>query len=98
MRFDTVFLLEATMSYEREELEAHIYGIFHPEPVIGNEGPEFYEMPPSPRLKDEYGIDASYWKPHEYGSISRLYPEKGSNASAMPSVKQCHAPDLWSIS
>jgi hypothetical protein len=72
MRFDTVFLLEATISYEREELEAQIYGIFHPEPVIGNEGPEFYEMPPLPRLKDEYGIDASYWKPDEYGSISRL--------------------------
>jgi len=25
MRFDTVFLVEATMSYEREELEAHMY-------------------------------------------------------------------------
>ena len=31
MRFDTVFLLEATMSYEREELEAQIYSIFRPE-------------------------------------------------------------------
>ncbi len=60
------------MSYEREELEAQIYSIFHPEPVNGNEGPEFYEMPPLPRLKDEYGISASYWKPHEYGSSSRL--------------------------
>jgi len=60
------------MSYEREELEAQIYSIFHPEPIIGNEGPEFYEMFPLPRLKDEYGINASYWKPHEYGSISRL--------------------------
>src|ERR1700686_3615975 len=72
LRFDIVLLLEATMSYEAEELEAQIYSIFHPEPVIGNEGPEFYEMPPLQRLKDEYGVDTSYWKPHEYGSISRL--------------------------
>ncbi len=60
------------MSYDLEELEGRIHAIFHPEPVVGNEGLEFYEMPPLPRLKKEYGLDTSYWKPYEYGSMSSL--------------------------
>lgn len=31
-----------------EELECQIHSIFHPEPVVGNEGFEFHEMPPHP--------------------------------------------------
>jgi hypothetical protein len=60
------------MDYDTVELEGRIYDIFHPEPVVGSDGPEYYEMPPHSRLRSEYGLDTSYWRPFEYGSSSDL--------------------------
>jgi hypothetical protein len=60
------------MTYDYDELCGRIHGIFNPEPTIGNEGEEWYETPPLSRLKTEYGLDTSYWKPFEYGSSSPL--------------------------
>lgn len=69
-----------------EELEARIHSIFHPEPVVGNEGVEFYETPPHPRLKKEYELDTSYWRPYEYGSMSRLMRRAISPDQALSDV------------
>ena len=63
---------EDSMDYEAEELTGRIEGIFNPEPVVGSEGAEYYETPPLDRLKTEFGLDLSYWKPFEYGSSSKL--------------------------
>jgi hypothetical protein len=60
------------MSFEHDELAGRIHSIFSPEPVVGNEGEEWHERPPSQRLKTEYGLDTTYWKPFEYGSTSPL--------------------------
>jgi hypothetical protein len=60
------------MDHEAEELEGIIHSIFNPEPTVGNEGEEYYETPPLDRLKTEYHLDLSYWRPFEYGSTSPL--------------------------
>jgi hypothetical protein len=60
------------MSFESDELEGAIYDIFHPEPIVGNEGIEHHEIPPSIRLTTEYGFDTTYWKYFEYGTMSPL--------------------------
>jgi len=59
-------------SDDSDGLDVSIYEIFNPEPIVGNEGIEYHEMPPSRRLADEYGLDTSYWRPFEYGSTSPL--------------------------
>jgi len=74
------------MSRNLDELEGHIHGIFHPEPVVGNEGPEFYEMPPLPRLEKEYGLDTSYWRPFEYGTVSSLMRRATARDDALADV------------
>jgi uncharacterized protein (DUF924 family) len=60
------------MSLDADELREEIDGIFHPEPVVGSEGEEWYERLPDERLREEYSLDASYWREFEYGSTSAL--------------------------
>jgi len=57
---------------DHEELYGKVEDIFNPEPVIGNEGEEYYETPPQQRLTAQFGLDTSYWKPFEYGAGSAL--------------------------
>lgn len=64
--------LSKSMSYHHDELCGAIHSIFNPEPVIGNEGEEWYETPPLERLGIEFKLDTSYWRPFEYGSLSPL--------------------------
>ena len=54
------------MSHESDELEEAIHAIFNPEPIVGNEGIEHYETPPSRRLTTEFGLDTRYWRHFEY--------------------------------
>ncbi len=58
------------MNYDTEQLHGEIYSIFYPEPTVGNEGFEFHETPPLKKLNIEHSLDTSYWRPHEYGSLS----------------------------
>ena len=60
------------MGLDADELREEIYSIFHPEPVVGSEGEEWYERLPDERLRKEYSLDASYWREFEYGSTSAL--------------------------
>jgi hypothetical protein len=60
------------MSHESDELEEAIHAIFNPEPIVGNEGIEHYETPPSRRLTTEFGLDTRYWRHFEYGTMSPL--------------------------
>ena len=76
------------MDYEAEELFGSIDAIFNPEPVIGNEGEEFYETPPQDRLTAEFGLDTSYWKPFEYGADSALMRRTGIDDNDLSSVIQ----------
>ncbi len=76
------------MSYEYDELEGSIQSIFNPEPVVGSEGEEWYETPPLPRLKSEYGLDTAYWRPFEYGSMSHLVRRARSDDSELAGIVQ----------
>ena len=60
------------MNPDAEELQEEIHAIFHPEPVVGSEGEEWYETPPLSRLRSKYSLDTSYWREFEYGSSSPL--------------------------
>ena len=71
-----------------EELYGQIYNIFHHEPVIGNEGEEYYETPPQDRLTAEFGLDTSYWKPFEYGAGSALVRRATVDDNDLSSVIQ----------
>ena len=71
-----------------EELHGKIYDIFHHEPVIGNEGEEYYETPPQDRLTAEFGLDTSYWKPFEYGAGSALMRRATVDDNDLSSVIQ----------
>jgi hypothetical protein len=61
------------MDLDADELREEIHGIFYPEPVVGNEGEEWYERLPDERLRKEYSLDASYW--------SRLDPDSNGDYS-----------------
>jgi hypothetical protein len=74
------------MSHDHDELGAAIYSIFNPEPDVGSEGEEWHETPPLERLSTDFKLDPSYWRPHEYGSISALVRRA-----------RAHTPDLAAI-
>jgi hypothetical protein len=73
---------------DHEELYGNVEDIFNPEPVIGNEGEEYYETPPQQRLTAEFGLDTSYWKPFEYGAGSVLVRRATIDDNDLSSVIQ----------
>jgi hypothetical protein len=52
---------------DREELQGALSLLFELEP---DENGFYYPAPPHSSLKDIHGLDASYWDPHEFGSMS----------------------------
>ncbi len=54
---------------DRDELAGQLHAIFEPEP---DEDGFIPETPPHERLADVHKLDLSYWKPHEFGSMSRF--------------------------
>lgn len=79
----------ATMNNDdRDELEGSIYEIFNPEPVVGSEGIEYFETPPFSRLATEYGLDTSYWRPFEYGSMSALMRRASEDDRELAAIVQ----------
>lgn len=73
---------------DHEELYGNVEDIFNPEPVIGNEGEEYYESPPQQRLTAEFGLDTSYWNPFEYGAGSALVRRATIDDNDLSSVIQ----------
>jgi hypothetical protein len=74
--------------HEYEELCGEIHYIFNPEPIVGSEGEEWLETPPLERLTDEYGLDTSYWRPFEFGSMSSLMRQATIHDDELVSIVQ----------